>query len=92
TAFVVRDSAGLVITTVTEGTVTVASPELAETGGRLRADSGDQIAYASGQPPRRLGRADIGAVTAWRQGRIVLDGARFGDALAELERYHPGRI
>ncbi|MBN9530453.1 MAG: FecR domain-containing protein [Alphaproteobacteria bacterium] len=92
TAFVVRDRDGLVVTTVTEGTVAVASPEQAEPGGVLLAAPGDQIAYAEGQPPRRLGRADIGAVTAWRQGGIVLDGARFSDALAELERYRPGRI
>lgn len=92
TAFVVRDRGDQVLTTVTQGTVAVASPEQGPAETVLRAEAGDQIAYRSGQPPRRMPRADIGAITAWQQGRIVLDGASFADALAELERYRPGRI
>lgn len=92
TAFVVRDRGDQVLTTVTRGKVAVASPEQGQADTTLQAEAGDQIAYRAGQPPRRMPRADIGAVTAWQQGRIVLDGASFADALAELERYHPGRI
>lgn len=92
TAFVVRDRHDLVITTVTAGTVSVASPEQASPDTVLRAEPGDRVAYRKGQAPRRLGRADLGAVAAWQHGRIVLDGASFAEALAELERYRTGRI
>jgi len=92
TAFVVRDRRDLVVTTVTEGTVSVASPEQSPADNALRAEPGDQITYSEGQPPRRTGRADIGAVTAWQRGQIVLDGTGFAEALAELERYRSGRI
>ncbi len=92
TPFVVRERRDHVVTTVTEGTVSVASPEQSSVDSALNAEAGDQITYGEGQSPRRTGRADIGAVTAWQHGQIVLDGASFGDALAELERYRSGRI
>lgn len=100
TAFVVREMAGRVEVAVAEGRVRVTSPELApdpEGHGAAGASgielaAGERGGYDSGGPPRRSAVPGPGTIAAWRSGRIVIDGLPLEAALAELDRYHPGRI
>jgi transmembrane sensor len=90
TAYAVRlEDAGARVA-VTEGHVAVSSAAPpAETreltaGQALRYDAGGRLAasYAF----------DRSHALAWRQGRVVLVDLPLGEALAELDRYQPGRI
>jgi transmembrane sensor len=48
--------------------------------------AGQQLTLPDGGAPR-VRRVDTASLTAWRQGRIVLDDATLGDAIAEINRY-----
>jgi transmembrane sensor len=39
--------------------------------------------------PRQV---DLTVIGAWRRGTLIFDGAPFAQAIAELDRYHPGQI
>jgi len=68
--------------TLVEGSVEVTPPSRPAT--RLLA--GQQLSlHGQGEPQVR--RVDTASLTAWRQGRIVLDDATLGDAIAEVNRY-----
>lgn len=94
TAFVVREQGTRVVVSVTEGTVAVTSPEQAgaPTTATFTAVAGQRVAYRQGEAPQTLGEIAITDAAPWRQGRIVMDGTPFADAIAELDRYRPGRI
>jgi transmembrane sensor len=106
TAFAVRDEDDGATVTVTEGVVRVESPADTEThavmgsqtrkamsGVSLRA--GEQVRYRRGNAPGAVARLDADAakaVTAWRRGNLVIRGLPFANAVAEIDRYRPGKI
>lgn len=93
TAFALRRQDEDAVVTVIEGRVGVASPAGAEDlppAVRLRHDQ--QVSYRRGAAPGPVIAVDAAAVAAWRRGLIVIDALPLSDALAELDRYHPGRI
>jgi len=83
--------------TVTEGRVEVVSPvgrgagASTEPTARAVLTAGEQVAYREGAAPGPVVRAPAKAL-AWRDGVIAIEGLPFAEALAELDRYRPGRI
>jgi len=83
--------------TVTEGRVEVVSPAdlgagaSTDTRGRAVLTAGEQVAYREGAAPGPVQRAPAKAL-AWRDGVIAVEGLPFAEALAEIDRYRPGRI
>ncbi|WP_207480329.1 FecR family protein [Arenibaculum pallidiluteum] len=98
TAFVVRESGEAATVTVAEGTVRVTAPAAPETetsgspGSSVTLTAGRRVSYRRGGPPGPVGAADLPSATAWRSGSIAIDGLPLADALAEIDRYRPGRI
>lgn len=97
TAFVVRRGADAASIAVTEGKVSVTSPakgpaEGVAEGTTVLAAQGQRTRYRSGGPPRPAEAFDPATVAVWRQGLIVIDDLPLDRALAELDRYRPGRI
>lgn len=97
TIFTVRDEQTGTRVTVSEGTVEVAAPlghggapALAANTAVLRA--GQQVSYGKGAPPGPVRRIDPAAAAAWRDGFIAIRNLPVADALAEIDRYRPGRI
>lgn len=92
TAFVVRIGPEATTVTVTEGTVGVTAPAGATPGGAtVRVAQGQRTSYRDGEAPLPVAPAD-GAAALWRQGIIRIDDLPLDEALAELDRYRPGRI
>lgn len=87
TAYAVRLEEGGARVAVTEGSVAVtAGParQVIAAGRALHYSEAGRLG-----PPRPF---DAGRALAWRRGRVVLVSRPLPEALAELERYHPGRI
>ncbi len=96
TAFAVKEAGGSAVVTVTEGIVRVTSPDSASaivpTDAGTLVEAGQQISYRRGEAPGPVRTLDAAAATAWRQGSIVIRGRPLAEALAEIGRYHDGRI
>jgi len=98
TAYTVHDQGDGATVTVSEGTVEVRSPagqggeDPRPAGARRIVNAGEQVRYATGAPPGPVRAADLQAETAWRRGFVAIDGMPLADALAEIDRYRPGRI
>jgi len=93
TAFVVHSADGEATVTVTEGVVGVTSPHDASLPlGTVRAAAGHRSRYRQGNAPRPPEPVDIATVALWRKGVILIDDLPLDGALAELDRYRPGRI
>lgn len=100
TVFAVRSDAGGAMVTVSEGTVAVASPVTergpqrgaAGTGAEAVLMPAEQVRYASGTPPGPVRRVDPATIAPWRDGFIAIRNRPFAAALAEIDRYRPGRI
>lgn len=87
TVFTVRRGDNAVSVLVEEGIVEVTAP------GRVpvRLSTGRAVAYGpgtSGTPEK----ADVGALTAWRRGKLIFNRKPLTDVVAEFERYGRGRI
>lgn len=82
TQFDVRRTGEGVDVTLVEGSVEVTPPSRPAT----RLAAGQQFSFRKDGDPQ-VRAVDIGSVTAWRQGRIVLEDATLGDAIAEINRY-----
>lgn len=91
TVFTVRDHAGRVRSSVSEGRIEVASPADAA-GGSARLSAGDAVFYLRGKKPEPVDAANAAGFTAWRDGLIRIETMALKDALAEIDRYRPGRI
>jgi len=65
-------------------------------GGPLEAPrvltADQQVSYAAGVSGNLQQGVDVGALTAWRDGRLSFYRATLGEVLDELRRYYPGRI
>lgn len=93
TVFVVRAQEQQTGVTVAEGTVEVfAGDDGRRTGPSVLVRKDEQTAYRFGEPPQAVGSQDSHAATAWTRGAIIIDGQPFARAIAELDRYRPGRI
>jgi transmembrane sensor len=77
-----------VVVTVTEGAVKV------QTGRDYPAPlvAGQRLSYNADGLLSLPDRPDLSAVTAWRQGLIVLDMTPLNEATAQFARYHPVRF
>lgn len=75
--------------------VSVQQGRVAVRGGPLEAPrvltADQQVSYAAGVSGNLQG-VDVGALTAWRDGRLSFYRAPLGEMLDELRRYYPGRI
>ncbi|AFT71635.1 Anti-FecI sigma factor, FecR [Alloalcanivorax dieselolei B5] len=91
TAYQVEDRGRSVRVTVTQGVVSVRSPER---GGEhaVMVHAGQTVVYDSGQPPSGVSDADVTAALLWTEGRLELDDLPLDDVLTAIQRYHPGKI
>ena len=97
TVFTVSDRGPGATVSVSEGLVEVISPAgnrdiEPDSQNRTHLSAGRGVSYREGEAPGKSHALDIAAVTAWRDGFIVIRGLRLESALAELNRYHPGWI
>ncbi|WP_422367447.1 FecR family protein [Pelagibius sp.] len=98
TIFAVREQ-GVEATTVivSEGRVEVVSPAdktdaaPADPAARAVLSAGEQVAYRESATLGPVHPAPAKAL-AWRDGVIVIENLPLAEALAEIDRYHPGRI
>ena len=90
TAYAVRLEAGGARVAVTKGRVAVSAE--AVPGARREVTAGEALRYTEAGRFGAVVALDAGRALAWRQGRVVLVARPLPEALAELERYHPGRI
>lgn len=98
TVYSVRDLGSQAIVTVSEGRVEVSSPlndRAAAVGretGRVVLTAGQQLLYQRGAPPGPVRNVDLAAVQAWQKGFVVIRDLPLTQALAEIDRYRPGKI
>lgn len=90
TAYAVRLERGGARVAVVEGRVAVSIE--AAPGARRDVTAGEALRYTDAGGFSPLAALGGDRALAWRQGRVVLVDRPLPDALAELERYHPGRI
>jgi transmembrane sensor len=92
TAFAVRSDMPAVSVTVSHGVVAVSAPTSAD-GPTVIARQGQRVTYGpDAAPVLQPAVVDAEAALAWRRGRVVIEGLPLTDAVAELNRYRPGRI
>lgn len=89
TVFAVRARDGGATVTVVEGHVRV-GPQIQARGPVLHA--GEQVRYEKGAAPGVVRTVDPAAVLAWRKGSLLIDDRPLPEALAEIDRYRPGRM
>jgi transmembrane sensor len=90
TAYVVRRSDRGTRVTVAKGVVAVEGRDDPPHSVTLRA--GEGVRYADGRLRGGAFPVDTANALAWRSGKVVFVDRPLSDALAELERYHRGRI
>lgn len=80
--------------TVAEGLVEVVSPAptASQSGGRVLLSAGRQVDYKEGEAPGVVREVSRPAATSWRDGIVAVEDMAFEQALAEIDRYRPGRI
>lgn len=88
TVFAVRDTAHKIQVAVTEGRVRVGTGQTQD----IEVTSGQGAQYRPGTPPSLLPDLDVNGQTAWTRGYLSLRDLPLEAALAEIERYRPGRI
>jgi transmembrane sensor len=84
--FNVRYEGGKVCVTCTSGTLQVETPQRIS-----QLTSRHQVTY-EGRETSPVVAVDPIVVTSWRTGNIILHDVSLGDAVAEINRYRPGRI
>ena len=89
TAFVVRAESNSEHITVLEGTVEVRSKAQAVSPVAVTAGSQIQMEHGHMGRPHSV---NVPAVSAWLQGRLIVNGVPFAQVLEELQRYHSGTI
>ncbi|MDN5942923.1 MAG: FecR domain-containing protein [Nitrospira sp.] len=94
TAFVVQAQEQQTSVTVAEGIVEVSAADSSgrRSGPSIAVHKDQQTSYRPGTAPQAVANSDSHAVTAWTRGAIVIEAQPFAQAMAELDRYRPGRI
>ena len=90
TTFTVRSWEQTVTVTVTEGTV-----QVSHLGSQVPLQAGQQVRYGRDAPPMTLGQVELvdpTSMTAWQRGSVVINGLPLPQAIAEIDRYRPGKI
>ncbi|WP_231890305.1 FecR family protein [Methylomonas methanica] len=87
TAFDVYKQADRVSVAVQEGVV-----EMAGQGESRELKAGQQLAYGDDERFVPATTNDIATATAWRQGKLIFNGRRLAEVLAEIGRYHEVQI
>lgn len=92
TSYAVRKTDDEIKVTVVSGVVVVVKGEKDEAkqaNSILKA--GQQIRYKS-KLAKNIHKVDTSKNLAWRSGKIIFDGTPFKQAIAEIDRYYPGKI
>lgn len=99
TVFAVRDHGDgkKVTVAVGEGVVEVVSPAASgpmseDSPSRAVLTAGREVSYREGAPPEAARDTNFATASAWRKGFIAIDGLPLAEALAEIDRYWPGKI
>lgn len=94
TAFAVRRTNGTVTVTVAEGKVAVYLPrhDRASSEPAPVVEANRKLEFNEESKSARSQNVDVEKSLAWRGGKIVFEGTPFSNAIAELDRYFPGRI
>ena len=90
TVYTVRDHKDRVDVSVREGRVAVSSPAQSA-DATVELDAGQRVTYYRGSPPDSAG-VITGSPSPWRDGVIIFEDTDLDEALAEVDRYHKGRI
>lgn len=78
---------------VTEGCVEVKKRGDADSArAAVDVGAGETLDFTDALSPDLIKTADINSVTAWLRGKVIFDGERLEQVVAELNRYHAGRI
>lgn len=92
TAFAVQSDGSALTVAVAEGRVAVErAPRKAPASEPVTLGPGNVLRYAADGQVARFS-ADVDAITAWRQGKLVFANRPLRSVVAELDRYRPGRI
>ncbi|MGH8655992.1 MAG: FecR family protein [Gammaproteobacteria bacterium] len=89
TVFDVRAEAERVSVFVIEGAVSVTAEG---SRGARALQSGERLAYNTAGDVTATERLDVGAASAWREGRLVFKGRPLAEVIAELGRYHRATV
>lgn len=89
TSFLVRRDSQYLAVTLMEGKVAVTLADAAEDGTTLA--PGERLTL-TGRSPAVLDKPALDKVTAWRQGKVVFDGLRLREAIAEMNRYGTAKL
>ncbi len=81
---------GATAVTVEEGIVSVRTGYDEDTSSIVRA--GQQVSYSDDGTIAPVANVDVADALAWKRGLIFFDNLSLQDALAEVDRYTPGRI
>lgn len=93
TAFAVQTRERQATVTVTEGIVDVATSDPGEgQPASVTVHKDQQTIYRAGEIPQSATAVDGQSEIAWTRGGIVINKQPFVQAMAELDRYRPGRI
>jgi len=93
TAFAVHSHGRQATVTVTEGIVDVATQGVdADKPASITVHKDQQTSYRVGKAPHLATTIDSRSAVAWTRGGILIDKKPFPEAMAELDRYRPGRI
>lgn len=94
TAFVVRDRADKTVVTVASGTVSLGQRSTNEvlSHEKLMLNARERTSYRKKTAPTAIEAIDPKLIAAWRNGTIIMDNLPLSEAIAELDRYLPGRI
>lgn len=88
TRFDVYQSPDQVSVTVLEGRVQITT----DRANATPLAAGQQVAYSPNGELSSVSTADVAAVTAWREGRLVFQRQTLGEAVAQMARYHAVEI
>ncbi|MEM0911544.1 MAG: hypothetical protein AAGJ37_11245, partial [Pseudomonadota bacterium] len=77
---------------VTEGIVKLTSPYSSdEMRDQVLIESGYKSQYVNGQSPSSLTAVNVTKAMRWKGGVIEINNLSIKEAIAELDRYHPGK-
>jgi transmembrane sensor len=91
TAFNVRTMGQRTTVSVVAESVEVMPAGHTVTSPSVHVSAGHEMAYY-GEEIEQVRPCDVTAVTAWKHGRIVFYRTPLGQVIADVNRYHPGRI
>lgn len=92
TSFSVQQKEDGVTVTVSTGEVKVHEPSSQNLSSPVYLKAGEQIDYKAGVAGHSKRTVKLESTLSWREGKIVIDGLPFAEAVKKLERYRRGRV